>query len=154
MVVKEPGQLPPVQRRAVWIVWGLALQAIGVGLPVTAALRRANKDGILGSATRYSVRLVWHQMLQSRADIALIVLGVIVFAVGSVVLARPFVRRKSTLYVAVPSLAVAGVVILGVIALVIAAVIAAVKAPGDVDWAQLLNSFSGWTPSGRRDRRK
>jgi hypothetical protein len=68
--VKEPRQLPPVQRRGVWMVWGVSLQAIGVGLPVTAALRHANKDGVLGSVTRYTVRLVWHEMLRSRADIA------------------------------------------------------------------------------------
>lgn len=154
IVVKEPQQLPPVQRRATWIAWGFALQVIGVGMPVTAALRRANEDGVLGSVTHYTVRLVWHEMLRSRADIALIVLGVIVFAAGSVVMARPFVRRRSTLFVAVPAFAVAGVVVFGVIAIVIAGVIAAVEAPGDVDWGQLLSNFSGWIPGGRRNRRK
>jgi hypothetical protein len=154
MVVKEPQQLPPVQRRAVWIAWGVALQAVGVGLPVTAALRRANKDGVLGSLTRYTVRLVWHEMLRSRADIALIVLGVIVFAAGSVVLARPFVWRRSTLFVAVPVFAAAGVVVLGVVALVIAVVFAAVEGASDVDWSQLLDGLSGWAPVGRRNRRK
>lgn len=39
-------------------------------------------------------------------------------------LATPFVRRRSALFVAVPTFAVAGVVVLGVIALVIACVFA------------------------------
>ena len=50
----------------------LALQAIGVGIPVTAALRRANTDGVLGSITHYTFRLIWHEMLRSRADVALV----------------------------------------------------------------------------------
>jgi hypothetical protein len=52
------GELKPVQRRGLWITWGLALQAIGVGIPVTVALRRANRDGLVGSLTHYTVRLV------------------------------------------------------------------------------------------------
>jgi hypothetical protein len=56
--------------------------------------------------------------------------------------------------VAVPAFAAVGVVVLGVIALVIACVFAAVEAPGDVDWAQLLSGFGGWTSGGRRNRRK
>jgi len=154
MVIKGQRQLPPVQRRGAWIAWGLALQVIGVGMPLTAALRRADHDGVLGSVSRYTVRLVWHEMLRSRADVALIVLGVIVFAAGSVVLARPFVKRTSTLFVAVPAVAVIGVVVLGVIALVIAVVIAGVEAPGEAGWEQLLNTFSGWSPRGRRNRRR
>jgi uncharacterized membrane protein YczE len=81
-------ELRPVEHRAVWITWGLALQAIGVGIPVTVALRRASQDGLLGSITHYTVRLVGHELLRSRADVALVILGVVVFVAGAVVLAE------------------------------------------------------------------
>ncbi len=143
--------LRPVERRASWIAWGLALQAIGVGIPVTVALRRANQDGVLGSITHYTVRLVWHELLRSRAEVALIILGVVMFVAGAVVLARPFVERRSTLLVVVPVAAAAGIVVLGVLALVCAAVIAIVESPDGV--GEVLNNFS-WPVSGRRSRRK
>jgi hypothetical protein len=142
-----------VEHRGRWVAWGLALQTIGVGIPVTAALRRANQDGVLGSVTHYTVRLVWHEMLRSRADVALIVLGVVLFVIGSVVLARPFARRRTTLFVGVPVAATAGLVVLGAIALVIAALIALVASPGDANWDALFNGLN-WPGRGQRKRRK
>lgn len=151
----ERHDLEPIENRARWVAWGLALQAIGVGIPVTAALRRANKGGVLGSVTHYTVRLVLHEMLRSRADVALIVFGVVMFVAGGVVLARPFVRRRSTLYVGAPLAAIAGVAMLGVLALVIAAAFALVASPGDVGWDALVNSLSScWPIGGPRRRRK
>jgi hypothetical protein len=88
-------------------------------------------------------------MLRSGADVALIVLGVVLFAVGAAVLARPFVRRTSTLLIAVPLAAVAGLTMLGVFALVVAAVIAAAggdSAAGDA----LANLIPGNWPGRRR----
>jgi len=143
------GELKPVQRRGLWITWGLALQAIGVGIPVTVALRRANRDDLVGSVTHYTVRLVWHEMLRSRADVALFVLGVALFVAGGVVMARPFVKRRSTLFAAVPLAATLGIAVLGILALVCAALIALVE--GDADIGSMLNSFP-W-PSGRKRRR-
>lgn len=143
--------LKPVERRATWIAWGLALQAVGVGIPVTVALRRANKDGLSGTITHYTVRLVWHEMLRTRADVALIIVGVVVFVAGAVVLARPFVRRRATLFVAVPAAATVGIAVLGVIALVCAALIAIVESP---DGAGDLLSNVSWPVGGRRKRRK
>jgi hypothetical protein len=146
--------LGPVRARGRWIAWGLALQVIGVGIPVTAALRRAHEDGVVGGITHYTVRLVWREMLRSGADVALIVLGVVLFAAGAVVLARPFVRRTSTLLVAVPLAAALGVAVLGVLALVCAAAIAAVEAPGDAGWSDLLSNLTAGDWPGRRRRRK
>jgi hypothetical protein len=131
----------------------LALQTIGVGIPVTAALRRADQDGVLGSITHYTVRLVWHEMLRSRADVALIVVGVLLFVIGSVVLARPFARRRATLFVGVPVAAIAGLAVLGAVALVIAALIAFVASPGDANWDALFNGLN-WPGGGQRKRRK
>jgi hypothetical protein len=88
-------------------------------------------------------------MLRSRADVALIVLGVALFVAGGVVMARPFVKRRSTLFAAVPLAATLGIAVLGILALVCAALIALVE--GDADIGSMLNSFP-W-PSGRKRRR-
>lgn len=82
---------------------------------------------------------------------ALIILGVVVFVAGAVVLARPFVHRRSTLLVVVPVAAAACIAVLGGLALVCAAVIAIVQSPDRV--GEVLNDVS-WPVSGRRSRRK
>lgn len=142
--------LRPVRALGRWVAWGLALQVTGVGIPVVAALHRAHEASLGGAVTHYTFRLVWHEMLRSRADVALIVLGVVLFAVGAIVLARPFVRRRSTLLLAVPVAAVAGLAVFGVVALVIAAVVAAAAASGSGDWADVASSLIDWP----RDRRR
>jgi len=127
----------------------LALQVIGVGIPVAAALQRASSDGVLASVTHYTVRLVWHEMLRSGADVALVVLGIIVSS-PAIVLARPFVTRRMTLFVAVPAAATVGIAVLRVIAVVCVAIIALVEsrdAAGD-----LLNDIP-W-PFGAKDKRR
>lgn len=149
--LKVSSGLQPIRQRTTWIAWGLALQAIGVGIPVTVALRRASRDGLLGSITHYTVRLVWHELLRSRADVALILLGVLTFVAGAIVLARPFVTRRLTLFVAVPAAATVGVAVLGVIALVCAAVIALVESPDDA--GDLLSGIS-WPGGGKGKRRR
>lgn len=145
-------QLPPVRARGRWIAWGLALQVIGVGIPVATALHRAHESGVAGGITHYTVRLIWHEMLRSGGDVALIALGVVLFGLGAIVMARPFVRSLPGLLVAVPLAAVCGLLVLGVLALVLAAIVAAAEAgPGDVDWADLFSSvWPGDWPSGRR----
>jgi hypothetical protein len=146
-------ELPPVRARGPWIAWGLALQVVGVGIPVVTALRRAHEAGLGGAVTHYTVRLVWHEMLRSGADIALIVIGVVLFAAGAVVLARPFVRRPFALLVAVPLAAAAGLAVFGVVALVVATVFAATASTGSADWGHTLgDAFPGDWP--RRRRRK
>lgn len=117
-------------------------------------LAAANKDGVLGSITHYTVRLVWHEMLRSRADIVLIALGVVVFLVGSMVLARPFVRKKANLFVTVPATALVGIAALGAVALIVGMVVALLESPGDFNWSSMFNNLAWWTPGGRRNRRK
>jgi hypothetical protein len=146
-------ELPPVGARGAWIAWGLALQVIGVGIPAVTALHRAHEAGVGGVLTHYTIRLVWHEMLRSGSEVSLIVLGVVLFVAGAVVLARPFVSRVSTLLVAVPMAAVAGLAVFGVIALVIALVFAATTWAGDAEAGSALLDFlpDGWP--GRRRRR-
>jgi hypothetical protein len=147
-------ELGPVGRRSVWVAWGLTLEVIGAGIPVTVAVLRAKREGLLGSVTHYTVRLIEHEMLRSHADVALIILGVLVFAAGAVVLARPFVRRRVTLFVAVPVAAAAGIVILGVVALICAIVVAIVSSAGDGGWASGLEDFIPWSTDRTRRRRR
>jgi hypothetical protein len=146
-------ELEPVQARGRWVAWGLALQVIGMGIPVVTAVHRAHESGVGGALTHYTIRLVWHEMLRSGADVALIVLGVVLFVAGAVVLARPFVRRATTLLVAVPLAAVAGLVVFGVVALLVALVVAGTASAGDADVSGALADFlpDGWP--GRRRRK-
>lgn len=142
--------LPPVRAWGRWVAWGLALQVTGVGIPVVVALHRAHEASLGGAVTHYTFRLVWHEMLRSHADVALIALGVALFAAGAIVLARPFVHRRSTLLLAVPLAAVAGLAAFGVVALIFAAVIAVAAASGSADWADAASSLIDWP----RDRRR
>lgn len=146
-------ELSPIHARGRWVAWGLALQVIGVGIPVAAAIHRPHETGVGGALTHYTIRLMWHEMLRSGADVALVVLGVLLFVAGAVVLARPFVRRVSTLVVAVPLAAVAGLAVFGVVALLVGLVVAATASGGDVDVGSALADFlpDGWP--GRRRRR-
>ncbi len=141
--------LLPIRARGRWVAWGLALQVAGAGIPIVAALHRAREASVGGAVTHYTIRLVWHEMLHSSADVALIALGVLLFACGAVVLARPFVRRRSTLLVAVPLAAVAGLAVFGVVALIVVVVIAAIAGTGSGDWAEAVPDFIDW-PRGRR----
>jgi hypothetical protein len=106
---------------------------------------------VLGSVTHYTVRLVWHEMLRSHAELGLLLLGVALFVLGAVVMARPFVKRRAALLLAVPAGATAGLTLLGALALVCAAVIAIISGSGDAH--QLLDGIS-WPGDGRRKRRR
>jgi drug/metabolite transporter (DMT)-like permease len=90
-------------------------------------------------------------MLRSQADVALLVLGVVLFVAGAVIMARPFVALRSTLFIAVPAAATAGLAVLGVLALVCAVLIALVESPSD---AETLFSGISWPGGGPRSRRK
>lgn len=144
-------ELRPVGAAGRWVAWGLALQTIGVGIPVVAAVRRAHDASVGGAVTHYTIRLVWHEMLHSGSDVALIALGVVLFAAGAVVLARPFVRRTAALLIAVPLAAVAGLAVFGIVALLVAAAVAATADWGSGDWGGIASDLIDW-PRGRRRR--
>lgn len=149
------GQLAPVRRRGVWVAWGLVLQVVGVAIPAAVAFDRINHDDAVGTVTHYTFRLVLHEMLRRRADVALVVLGVIVFAAGSVVLARPFVTGRLALFVAVPLAAVAGIAVFGLIAVVIAAILAiGANGGGGGGASDLAGGLMDWPFDGGRRRRR
>ena len=119
----DPNGLGPVRGRARWIVGSLLLEAVGVGTPVAVVLHQARKDSFTGQISRASVQLAWHEILHTRVDAVLLVAGAVVFAIGAVLVARPFVTRKTTLLVAIPLAALVGVLVLGGIALIVAFII-------------------------------
>jgi hypothetical protein len=117
--------LAPVSKRWPWITGGLSLQVIGVAMPVVYVLEKAHKEDFGGHITRATIRLAWHQAVHSKAGLALMIAGVLVFATGSVLLARPFAKSWLTLLVAVPIAAVAGLLVLGAAVLIVAVIVAA-----------------------------
>lgn len=127
-------RLDPVEHRWRWFWWGIALQAIGVAIPVVVAVQRARHDGLGGSVTRATVRLIWHQMAQHPSDIGVIALGMVLFVAGCMVLARPLVSRRSHLVIAVPAAALLGFVVFGAVALLVAAAIALADSGFDLGW--------------------
>lgn len=132
------GMLSPVRSRALWTAGGLAVQAAGLG-GVTAFLwARLRHQDAGGHLTAATFRLMWHAEARTPAGVAVLVTGAVIYAAGSVLLARPRVSRPATLFIAVPVAAVAGMAVLGVLALVVAFLFSAL---GD-------QSFPGTGPGG------
>ncbi|MEE4540473.1 hypothetical protein V2S66_00635 [Streptomyces sp. V4-01] len=129
------GRLGPVAHRGRWIAGGLGLQLGGIGGPLAYVAAKAKHEDITGLISLATVRLAWHESLHARAGIAVLAAGAVVFALGSVLLARPFAERRLTLLVAVPVAAVCGAFVLGVAALLVALLI-------------LLSDYGGDIPSG------
>lgn len=115
-----PGRIPPTQHRDWWVLIGLLLQLAGIGGPAFYVWRKAKHQDVVGKLTVATVKLAWHESLHAKAGVGVLIGGAAVFAVGSVVLARPYAKHWLTLLVAVPIAAVAGALVLGVAALVLA----------------------------------
>lgn len=114
------------------------LQLIAVALPVAAIAARAKDEANADVAFRVTLLMVTRELFRTPAGVALLAGSVVLFAIGSVVVARPFVRSLAMLLGAVPVAAVVGVLVLGALALVVA-VIALLASVG----------FDGWSgPSG------
>jgi hypothetical protein len=122
----------PVRSRAAWIAGGLALQALGVGGVAAFAWIKVRHQNIGGHVTAATVRLVWAGAVHTRQGLMVLVAGALLYAAGSILMARPFVSRAVTLFVAVPIAAVAGMLVLGVLAFLLALLIAAVSSDLDV----------------------
>lgn len=123
----------PVRSRASWVVSGLTLQALGAGGVAAYVWLKVRHQNIGGHVTAATIRLAWHSEVHTRQGLAVLAAGVLVYAAGSVLMARPYVARPMTLFVAVPVAAVAGMLVLGVVAFIVALLIAAL-ADGDLDF--------------------
>ena len=102
--------------------FGFLLQVLGAGGVAAFLWANVRHEGVSGHVTTVMLRLAWHGELHTKQGIAVLVVGAAVYAVGSVVAARPFVRNPWMLFVAVPIAAVIGLLILGVLALIVAGI--------------------------------
>jgi len=129
---KDRGSLSPIRSPERWVVSGLTFQTVGVAGAATYAWLRLRREGIGGHITAATIRLAWHADVHTRAGVAVIAAGAIIYAVGSMLMARPYVSRPVMLFVAVPAAAVIGMLALGVLVLIVAILLAAIAANIDL----------------------
>jgi hypothetical protein len=115
--------LEPLRSAYPWVVWGLIVQALGVGSVAVVVWRSARNQSLGSYVTAQTIKFAWHGELHTKAGLIVLASGAIVYAIGTAVMARPYVTRPVTLFVVVPLAAVAGMLLLGVLALVIAALL-------------------------------
>jgi hypothetical protein len=119
--------LGPLRTRASWVAGGLIMQAVGVG-GVTAYLwLKIRHQNFGGHVTAATIRLAWHGEVHTRLGLAVLAAAAVIYAAGSVLMARPYVSRPLTLFVAVPIAAVVGLLVLGILAFIVALLIAALE---------------------------
>ncbi len=142
--------LTPVAAPKRWVAIGLVLQLLGVGPPAAYLISKIRHENIGGHITAATVRLTWHGQVHTTTGLLVLIAGAAVFAIGSVVMARPYVNRPATLFIAVPVAAVAGMLILGVVALLIAAAITLAE---NLDLSDTPDVIDGAHKGARRLRR-
>jgi hypothetical protein len=119
--------LAPVQRRRAWVAWGIFAQLVAIASPVAWVVVRAKHEAVTGLAARVTVLAAARESLHTRTGLIILGESLLLFAVGSVLVARPFVRSLGMLLVAVPLAAIVGVLVLGALALVVAVVVALIS---------------------------
>lgn len=124
--------LAPVQDRNSWVAWGILAQLVAIASPVVWVVVRAKHEAVAGLAVRVTVLAAARESLHTRAGLIILGESLLLFAVGGVLVARPFVRSLGMLLVAVPLAAVVGVLVLGALALVVAVVIALISLDFDL----------------------
>jgi hypothetical protein len=140
-------RLAPVSPRWPWITSGLLLQLIGAGAPVAYVVNKAHHEDLGGQISKATLTLAWRQAVHSHAGLDLMILGALVFVIGSMLMARPFVTSMVTMFVAIPIAALAGLLILGAAAILVALLLAG------ADDAFDFIDFGGGSSSSRRRRR-
>ncbi|GAA1979215.1 hypothetical protein [Catenulispora subtropica] len=135
MLSHIPGRIAPTAHRGWWIFVGLVLQLAGIGGPAVYVWTKAKHQDVGGLITVATVKLAWHESLHVKAGVEILVGGAVLFAIGSVALARPFAKHWLTLVVGVPIAALCGALVLGAAALVVALLVLMLEGGGDL---------SGW----------
>lgn len=136
--------------RVSWVVSGLILQAAGAGGVAAYVWVKVRHEGIGGHLTAATIRLAWHGEVHTRQGLAVLAVGALLYVAGGVVMARPYIARPVTLFVAVPVAAIAGMLVLGVVAVIVALLVAAFL-NGDFD-VDLVPDFGGDRRKARRWR--
>ncbi len=148
-VIINRSVLGPVRSRYPWVARGLATQVLGVGMVAAALWRSIRGQGLGGHITAEMIKLGWRSEMHTREGLIVLIAGSVIYAAGSVVMARPYISRPLALFAAVPIAAVAGLLVLGVLAVVITMVFAA-TAYGNLDLPVDFDTPDRW----RRKRRR
>ena len=119
--------LGPLRSAYPWVIWGFIVQAAGVGSVAVVVWRNVRSQSLGSYVTAQTIKFAWHSQLHTTAGLIVLIAGALVYATGSVVMARPYVTRPVMLFVAVPIAAVAGMLLLGVLVLVIAALVGSLE---------------------------
>jgi hypothetical protein len=112
--------LQPVKSRELWVTSGLIVQLLGLGSVAVVIWRNIRNQGIGGHITAEMIKLAWHDELHTRSGLIVLITGSVVYAAGSVLMARPYMSSPVGLFVAIPIAAVVGILVLGVLVLVLA----------------------------------
>ena len=113
----------PRRRRGWWVLGGFLVQAIGAGGVAAFLWLKVRNEDLGGHITTMMVRLAWHSEVHTRQGLAVLIAGAVIYAAGSMVMARPYVTNPATLLVAVPVAAVVGLLLLGVLAIIVALIV-------------------------------
>lgn len=125
--------LGPLRSRYPWVVWGLTIQVLGVGMVAAVLWRSIRSQSLGGHITAEMIKFAWRSELHTPAGVSVLAAASVIYAAGSVVMARPYISRPLALFVAVPIAAVAGLLVLGVLALVMTVLYLALE-NGDFDF--------------------
>ncbi len=131
MLVTTGRRTGPRPARESWVIAGLTLQILSVAGAAAFAWIKLRHQGIGGHITAATIRLAWHSDVYAGAGLAVLAAAAVIYAAGSILMARPYVSRPVTLFIAVPAAAVAGMLALGAVALIVALVLAVLA--NDVD---------------------
>ena len=123
-------QLGPVNK-ARWFWPGIALELIGIAIPVAYVLIKAKRESVGSSFTLATVRLAWHDSVHSKAGLAVLIVGALLVAAGGVLVARPFVKNVFIWLLLVPVASAAAALLLGAGALIIVVIVGIVYAGAD-----------------------
>jgi hypothetical protein len=148
VLIRSRQPIKPARSPERWITSGLILQTAGVAGVVAYAWIRLRRQGIGGHLTASTFRLAWHADVHTRTGLIVLTAGAVIYAAGSVVMARPFLVQPRILFLAVPAAAVVGILALGALVLIVAVLLVVLANSGDLP----LDFFDGG--GGGRARRK
>ena len=131
-----------------WVKVGITMQVMAVVILAAAVWKEVVQEGLSGFTFGLTVRLAWHDELHTRQGWLVLVAAALMYAGGSTLLARPYVRRRLDVYVLVPLAAVGTLAVFGVLALVIALIVATISDGTDI------SALAPWGRASDPDRKK
>jgi hypothetical protein len=71
------------------VIAGLTLQTLSVAAAAAFAWTSLRHQGIGGHLTAATIRLAWHSNVHTRTGLAVLAAGTVIYAAGSILMARP-----------------------------------------------------------------